>query len=216
MQSNENRYEEGIIAEEVAMKMAEAVAMLVTPHGLVDGESGLMQCAVRQIDGESICEITQTPDSECFDAEYEFVAEVVEECSTIGRLDVINLWERVIFAWVIGDAEQGLLSFSLHEPHAGLFSLAPITRLSPMTADDSKELALSVAAKRRGLRRADFVKAALESPSIKSRALNIIFTKFVGAIDKWRTIIEESELSAESKSRFVALVEGRVQMLSAL
>lgn len=195
------------------MKMAEAVAILVVPHELVVAEGEVVQCASREIVGETICEITQTPDEECFDAEYEFVAEVVEECSTIGRLDVINLWERVIFAWVIGDAQQGMLSFSLHESHAGLFALAPISRLAPMSAVAEREVALSVGGKRRGLRRADFVRGALESPSLKSRALNIIFSKFIAAVDKWREIIYASEMSAEAKQALLDLVEMRLEML---
>ncbi|MFI3304897.1 MAG: HipA domain-containing protein [Rikenellaceae bacterium] len=213
MEYFEDSYSSSLIAEEVAMKMAEAVAILVVPHEIVVAEGGVLQCASRESVGETICEITQTPDQECFDAEYEFVAEVVEECSTIGRLDVINLWERVIFAWVIGDAQQGMLSFSLHESHAGLFALAPISRLAPMSAEGERELALSVNAKRRGIRRADFVKGALESPSLKSRALNIIFSKFIGAIDKWREIINASQMSEQEKQRLLQLVEMRLKML---
>ncbi len=211
--SNEGVYRQRLIAEEVAMKMAEAVAILVAPHQLVVTEDEVVQCVNREVVGETICEITQTPDQECFDAECEFVAEVVEECSTIGRLDVINLWERVIFAWVVGDAEQGMLSFSLHEAHAGLFALAPISRLSPLSASHEVEIALSVNSKRRGLSRRDFVKGALESPSLKSRALNIIFNKFIGAVDKWREIIFDSELTEQTKREFFALVEARIEAL---
>ncbi|MFI3304182.1 MAG: HipA domain-containing protein [Rikenellaceae bacterium] len=215
---------EAVELEELAMKMAEAVAIFVTPHSVVTSDEGVCYLAVRRVDCgvsggdiccENICEITGSSDDvEGSDAEYEFVAEVIEECSTIGRLDVVNMWERVIFCWVIGDACLNMSSFSLHEPHATLFSMAPIASLSPLTADRSVELALSVNGKRCGVRRADFVKGALDSPSIKSRALNIIFNKLCGALDKWRELIDASPISQERREQFVALVESRLKRLA--
>lgn len=143
------------------------------------------------------------------------VAEIVEHFSSIARLDVVTLFEQVIFCWVVGCRSTSLSSFALSRPNAGVCSLAPISELSVelATATDKDEFALEINGKRRGIRRSDF-EAAMKFMDLKDRIIRITIDKIVNAKEQWGEIIEKSTLSEEQKRAFTDQISDRLKRLS--
>ncbi len=207
--------------ELLALKMAQSLSILTTDHHIVDDEKGGKHLATRRIDrdamcreicADDICTITQIDPQKSCDEEYELIGEVIESCSSIARLDLITFWERVIFCWIIGDAHQDLLSFSLYEPHNELYSLAPLTTLSPLTTTPEREVALMVNGRVKCLRRADFA-AAMNHSSLKGRAANLIFRKFTESQSRLCEMISGSDLDTPLREELLLLTIQRIALL---
>ncbi len=216
--------EEGVIAS-LTMKLAQAAHIVTAAHTLVRTTDGELRLAVRRVDiasgGERLpmedgCQISELTPEERYEGAYEEVMEMIEEYSSVGRIDVITLWEQVVFAWICGYSDFNLQGVALYEPYSGICSLAPLRFATSNGVVDRErigEMALSVNNKRKKIVRQD-LEGAMRRSGLKSRAINIIFKKFVAARDQWFDIIEESLLSDDQKAKYRELLDGSLRTLA--
>ncbi len=201
--------------EAVTFRLARA-AMILTQGSLLVrcGQSGALGFAVRRDDSvERIDELVARLEGCEFDGSYEMIAEMVEDFSSISRLDVVNLYEQIIFGWIVGCNSMTLNSFGLSHPNAGVCSLAPIARMIPLLAvAGGDELALDICGKRRNIHRSDFERS-MRSMGLKDRIIRITIEKMISAKESWFELIDLAPLSEERKQQLKTQISARLEVL---
>lgn len=217
-------YPEGGVVADLTMKLAEALHIVTAPHTLVRLDDGSLCYAIRRVDVttsgvripmEDISQISELTFEERYEGSYEQLMTLIEECSSVNRIDVNNLWEQVVFAWVCGDSDFNLTQIALYEPYVGICSLAPLRYATSHALLDGAKLgamALEVNRKRVGVKRLD-LEAAMRESGLKGRAINIIFKKFVAAKSRFMELVDESLLDADQKQSYKKLLETQIKTL---
>lgn len=211
----------GEIAE-VTMKLAETAHIVTAPHKVVKLADGTSIFASQRVDInsqgkalpiEDLCQISELTFEERYEGSYEQVMGLIEECSSVNRIDVITLWEHVAFSWICGNSDFNLKDIALYEPYDGICSLAPLrfaTSIALLEADKLGTLALTLNNKKEGIQRSD-IEAGMKKSGLKNRAINIIFKKFVSARETWFKLIDESSLSVELKESYKKLLSKQLK-----
>ncbi len=193
-QSNNPQY------QDLLLHLAAAATIVVVEHTLYPTASGESRLLVKPFDVDfrgtkqesaSIMEMLELSDEQSSQGSYEQAADMIDNYSTINKLDLINFWERVAFAWVVGANDWNLEDIKLYSPHKGMCTLTPLGSLRSATKD--QELALTLNGKRTNLKRGDFERAIMGS-GLKSRNLNQIFKKFNDTYERWCEIIDSSHM----------------------
>lgn len=217
-------YAEGGVVADLTMKLAEALHIVTAPHTLVRLDDGSLRYAIRRVDVttsgvripmEDISQISELSFEERYEGSYEQLMTLIEECSSVNRIDVNNLWEQVVFAWVCGDSDFNLTQIALYEPYAGICSLAPLRFATSHALFDGAKLgamALEINRKRVGIKRID-LEAAMRESGLKGRAINIIFKKIVAAKPRFMERVDESLLDADQKLSYKKLLEAQIKTL---
>ncbi len=198
---------------DLTMRLASCVAVLTLPHSLVRAEDGGLLYIEKSVDKESIRMIMDEEDYRA-NGSCEQVADMIEAISTISKLDVLNFWEQVVFCWVAGCSSMGLLDFSMHEAHRGLYALTPASEFiaSAIVSPHDDEIALTINRKRKGITRID-LEAAMKHSGIKAKIINGIFARYIAIIPIWSEIIDSSHIGEELKDRYKTFLLERIEKL---
>ncbi|MFR9603207.1 MAG: HipA domain-containing protein [Rikenellaceae bacterium] len=212
---------------DLTMRLAQATAILCVPHTLYrHPTSGVVSLTKRLDEGTSgeDCDVDtirlildEEADTYRDNGSYEQIAQIVEEHSTISKLDVLNFWEQLAFGWVAGCSELGAESFALYQPHRGLYTLAPAfdliaTAVLNPNPQEHNELKLTLNRKHRNITRSDF-EAAMKKSGIKAKIINGLFARFVEAKNVWFEIIDNSFVDEELKAKYKSLLSSNISKL---
>ncbi|MFI3289714.1 MAG: HipA domain-containing protein [Rikenellaceae bacterium] len=217
-------YSEGAAVADLTMKLAQASHIVTASHSLFRLSDGSLSMAVRRIDRdsrgvpfpmESLCQISELTFAERYEGSYAETMEMIEEYSSVNRIDIISLWECVVFAWICGYSDFNLSQIALYEPYAGICSLAPLRFATSTALSDPSLLgamALDVNGRRVGIGRVD-LEAAMRSTALKNRAINLIFKKFVASRDIWLELVDNSFLDQEQKQDYKKILINQLKSL---
>lgn len=192
--------------EAVTMRMADFARIPVVPHTLIRSKEGSFHHIKRAIDhGKKGAEIAILKIADLVekseDNSYEMVAQALKNNSTTPKLDIINLYERALFCYLVGATKLSLDSFLMATTGCGS-SLAPASSIMPdalITADN--EMVMSLNNKHNDFTREDF-EQALRASGIEPKIIENLFTKFEKMIDPWCDIIDSSPLPSELKESY--------------
>ena len=152
--------------EHVTMRMAEVCGIRVVPSSLIRLASGELSYITKRIDrterGDKIHMIDMFQITEAFDkykSSMEKVGKALHSYSDNTILDKIFYFELALFSFFTGNNDMHLKNFSMIESPSGwvlspAYDLLNATILNP---DDEEELALTLAGKKKKLRREHFV-----------------------------------------------------------
>ena len=211
--------------EDLTMHLAELAKIATVPHCLIRFEDGELNYITRRIDRtadgrklkmEDMCQVAGRLTEQKYQGSYEMIAAAIRKHSTAPVLDLVNFWEQVVFAWIVGNADMHLKNFSLYCPQEGRYQLTPTyDQISTAIAmpEDTEELALSLNGWKKKLMREDFVTAMLNS-GMKEKAVRNVFQKFIKSEEVWFACIDESFVTEEMKSRYKALIRTRLAVLA--
>ena len=108
-----------------------------------------------------------------------------------------------------------LKNFSLYHDSALGYSLTPAYDLlstAIVMPEDTEELALTLNAKKRKLRRSDFIKS-ITSSGISEKVIDNIAKKFRKSVSKWLELIDCSFLPDDMKRSYKRLILTRLLIL---
>lgn len=208
----------------LTMRLAEVAHIVTAPHTMVRLTDGTPIFASQRVDlnnqgealpMEDLCQISELTFEERYEGSYEQVMELIEECSSVNKIDVITLWEHITFAWICGNSDFNLKDIALYEPYNGICSLAPLRFMNPVALHEPEklgQLALILNGKKVKIQRTD-LEVAMKRSGLKNRAINIIFKKFVAARDTWFNLIDESPLSTELKESYKKLLDKQLKAI---
>lgn len=225
-----NEYESLPEYEDLAMRLAEATGIKTVPHALIKTGgtySYITKRIDRRFDGdvfgvyamEDFCQLSERLTFDKYKGSYEKCAKIIDRYSRTKRLDISELFMRIVFSFIIGNSDMHLKNFSLIESEPALreFSLSPAYDLLPVNVilpEDKDETALSINGKKRNLARNDFLIFA-KSCDIDEKAAAKMIDKLCGLKEKYITLCQESFLSTELKEKVVELIEGRIKRCGA-
>ncbi|MFI3289712.1 MAG: HipA domain-containing protein [Rikenellaceae bacterium] len=192
--------------EAVTMRMADMARVAVMPHSLICSNDGELHHIIRTPDQgkkklsvEIIKMVDLLEQEDC--KEYETIAEALKKHSTTPKLDNINLYERLLFSYLVGDTELNLGSFIMAKNGCGT-TLAPASRIMPHALiSSSGEMPMTLNKKSSDLTREDF-QEAMTKGGLEPKIIENLFAKFERSIDPWCDLIDASPLPESLRESF--------------
>ena len=207
--------------EHLTMRMAELCGISVVPSTLIRLKSGELSYLTKRIDrtetGEKIHMLDMFQILEAFDkykSSVEKVGKAVAEHSSNTLLDLLRLFEVVLFSYITGNNDMHLKNFSLILSGQD-WSLAPaydLLNVNLHLPEDTEETALTIGGKKRKLTKSDFINLGMSFRLTEKQILNA-FNRFIKEEKTMEQEIKSSFLSPENQMKYIDLLEARLALL---
>ena len=207
--------------EHLTMRIAESFGINVVPSSLIKLKSGELSYITKRIDrtenGEKIHMIDMFQITEAYDkykSSMEKIGKAIELYASNTLLDKLLFFELSLFSFITGNNDMHLKNFSLIKSASG-WALSPaydLLNVSILLPEDSEELALSLAGKKKKFKRNHFEVFAKEM-NITSKQIDGVFKRFLKNKVKALDLIENSFLSDELKIKYIVTIEERYSRL---
>lgn len=207
--------------EHLTMRMAELCGISVVPSTLIRLKSGELSYLTKRIDrtetGEKIHMLDMFQILEAFDkykSSVEKVGKAVAEHSSNTLLDLLRLFEVVLFSYITGNNDMHLKNFSLILSGQD-WSLAPaydLLNVNLHLPEDTEEMALTIGGKKRKLTKSDFINLGMSFRLTEKQILNA-FNRFIKEEKTMEQEIKSSFLSPENQMKYIDLLEARLALL---
>ena len=209
--------------EDLTMHLAEVAKIRVVPHSLIrlaDGRLGYITKRIdrtkngEKIDMEDMCQLTLHPTEYKYKGSHEQIAKTIVQYSNTPKLDLTNYIQLLLFCFVTGNNDMHLKNFSLYRPSEG-YQLTPaydLLNVAIANPQDREELALPLSGRKTKLRLDDFLNAA-EIMGVEENVVRRLIAGLHKALPKWQTLIHDSFLSEEMKTKYEELICVRLARL---
>lgn len=206
--------------EDLTMHLAEIAKIKVVPHTLIRLQDGTLGYLTKRIDRtseggkipmEDMCQLTERQTEYKYKSSYEQIAKVIAKHSFVPLLDLTDFYEQVFFNWLVGNNDMHLKNYSLYAPK-GKWVLTPaydLLNVSMVNPKDTEELALTLNAKKKRIKKSDFVRA-METSGISSKVFDNILAKYRKLLPKFNEIIDLSFLDKEDKEIYKQSIASRL------
>jgi len=198
--------------EDITMHLSEEFGIPTARHSLIRLKSGELAYITKRFDRikdkklalEDMCQLTETLTEDKYRGSMEKAGKHIAKFSTRPGLDAIHFFETALFCYLTGNADMHLKNFALltTENNEVVFSPAYdllCTRLA--MPEDKEEMALTINAKKRKLKRSDFDMLA-RSLNIPEKAISNSYQKFTGKIKEAKKWIDISFLPKKMKAEY--------------
>ncbi|MBR5835621.1 MAG: HipA domain-containing protein [Bacteroidales bacterium] len=206
--------------EDLTMHLAEIAKIKVVPHTLIRLQDGTLGYLTKRIDRtseggkipmEDMCQLTERQTEYKYKSSYEQIAKVIAKHSYVPLLDLTDFYEQVFFNWLVGNNDMHLKNYSLYAPK-GKWVLTPaydLLNVSMVNPKDTEELALTLNAKKKRIKKSDFVRA-METSGISPKVFDNILAKYRKLLPKFNEIIDISFLDIEDKEIYKQSIASRL------
>lgn len=206
--------------EDLTMHLAEIAKINVVPHTLIRLQDGTLGYLTKRIDRtseggkipmEDMCQLTERQTEYKYKSSYEQIAKVIAKHSYVPLLDLTDFYEQVFFNWLVGNNDMHLKNYSLYAPK-GKWVLTPaydLLNVSMVNPKDTEELALTLNAKKKRIKKSDFVRA-METSGISPKVFDNILAKYRKLLPKFNEIIDLSFLDKEDKEIYKQSITSRL------
>lgn len=164
---------------------------------------------------EDACQILEVPASWKYAGNLESLARMIREHCSNPTLQLVKLFQRIVFCWVTGNGDMHLKNWSLIE-NGRLIELAPAYDLlnTMILINDEDENALTLDGQKSGFDRRLLIDYfGREICSINERMINKTLNQ-LKAVD-WSAHISASNLSPDAGKQYEQLVRQRMELLFA-
>ena len=215
-------------AEQLVMSMADATGISTVPHALIangDSFAYITKRVDRIIDNEGLrmlamedfCQLDLRLTQDKYKGSYERCAKIISRYSFHQKIDIAELFMRLVFSFVVGNSDMHLKNFSLIETQeaSGVYLLSPAYDLLPVNVimpEDKEEFALTVNGKKTNIRKKDFSVFAQEC-GISAASAEKMIAKVVSMEPRYLEMCAGSLLSGQMKERFSELIRNRCDVL---
>jgi serine/threonine-protein kinase HipA len=203
--------------EDVTMHLASLVKIKTAQHCLIKLASGELAYITKRFDRnkkekiavEDFCQLTESLTEHKYRSSIEKIAKTTHQFTTNKGLELLRLFELILFCYLTGNADMHLKNFALLENSLGEFELSPAYDLlstALVITNDKEESALTINGKKSRLKKRDFDALAL-SMNINSKVSESIYTKFEKALPNWIDFIKQSFLTKAMQKNYIELLE---------
>lgn len=157
----------------------------------------------------NICQLTETLTNDKYRSSMEKVGKYIAKYSSRPGFDVITFFETAIFSFLTGNADMHLKNFSLLTKNNNDIILPPAyDLLSTKIAmpEDKDEMALTINARKRKLRKSDFDTFA-KNLKIPEKAMENSYKKFADKIHEAKEWIGNSFLPKKMKAEYNRIID---------
>ncbi len=209
--------------EDLSMHLASLSGIKTVDHSLIRLKSGELAYLTKRIDRvnsgkihmEDMCQITERLTEHKYRGSHEQIARAIRQYADNPGLDVINFYEVVVFSFLSGNNDMHLKNFSLLKSGRLKYHLAPAYDLvaSELVVEgDDEELALTLNAKKKKIKRKDFVEA-MKRGGINDKSMENIFNRFKKSQRSWHTMIDKSFLNKAFKEKYHTMIDQKLAQL---
>lgn len=207
--------------EHVTMRIGEALGIRVVPSSLIRLLSGELSYITKRIDrtetGEKLHMLDMFQITEAFDkykGSMEKIGKALDSYSSNTLLDKTFFFDLALFSFLTGNSDMHLKNFSMIESTFG-WVLSPaydLLNVAIVFPEDTEELALSLAGKKKKLKYEHFEQLA-ERLGLTPKQIKGAFNRIIKNKSKALDWINRSFLSTEMKTAYKELLEGRYKQL---
>jgi len=207
--------------EHVTMRMAEAFGVRVVPSSLIRLLSGELSYITKRVDrtetGEKIHMIDMFQITEAFDkykGSMEKVGKALDSYSSNTLLDKTFYFDLALFSFLTGNNDMHLKNFSMIESPSG-WMLSPaydLLNVAIVFPEDTEELALTLAGKKKKLKREHFEQLG-EGLGLTSKQIKVAFNRMIKNKSSASDWIDRSFLSDDMKTAYNNVLEERYKQL---
>ena len=205
--------------EDLTMHLASLVKIKTAQHCLIRLASGELAYITKRFDRkingkvalEDFCQLTENLTEHKYRGSIENIGKTVKQYTTNKGIELIRLFELVLFCYLTGNADMHLKNFALLENALGEYELSPAYDLlstALVIPDDKDESALNMNSKKRKLKKSDFDTLAANM-GINTKSVENIYTRFASALPIWIRFIKQSFLSEAMQEHYIQLIETR-------
>lgn len=165
---------------------------------------------------EDFCQLSERQTEYKYKSSYEQVAKVIRKYSYMPEMDLTRYYELLVFCWLTGNNDMHLKNFALYNPMGEGFRLSPaydLLNVALVNPADQEELALTLNARKRKIKAADFVQA-MQKADIPDKVIANIFRRFHQKAPKWLDTIQQSFLPKEYQDAYWQMVCDRLARLN--
>lgn len=209
--------------EHLTMKMAQLFNIDVVPHSLIRLASGELSYITKRIDrngdGSKIHMIDMFQVVEAFDkyrGSMERIGKAIHEYADNTFLDILRFYELTVFSYLTGNNDMHLKNFSMLKTSYG-WALAPaydLLNVAIVNPEDTEELALTIAGKRKKITKKTFVEFGV-GLGLSKKQIESVFRRFKKLHEDAIKLINMSFLSEDMQSNYIELLECRSYILEA-
>jgi len=209
--------------EDLTMHLATMVNIKTVPHSLIRFKDGSLAYITRRIDRdkkkgkipmEDMCQLTEKLTEQKYKGSHEQIAKIIMLHSAYPVLDLLTYFEVLLFCYLTGNADMHLKNFSLYKPD-NEYILAPAYDLLStklVLPDDKDELALTLNARKRKLKKSDF-NHLLNTYKIDEKVIENIYEKYRKIVPQWLNFIDTSFLPQQMKEEYKSIINKRKSIL---
>ena len=207
--------------EHVTMRIAQEYGIHVVPSSLIRLASGELSYITKRIDrtkdGRKIHMIDMFQITEAFDkykSSIEKIGRAIDRYSDNTLLDKIFYFEIILFSFLTGNNDMHLKNFSMIKSASG-WILSPaydLLNVAIVLPDDTEELALTLAGKKKKFRRHHFEELGKDL-GLTGKQVERTFKRFLINKPKAMNWIEKSLLSSDMKIAYKELMEKRYKQI---
>jgi serine/threonine-protein kinase HipA len=207
--------------EDTVMHLAGLAGIPTVPHAMIRLASGELGYITRRVDRdesgkkiglEDFCQISGRLTEDKYKGSVERIGKLLLLNSVYPGLDAVDLFERVVFCYLCGNADMHLKNYSLIETLQGM-RLAPaydlVSTALPIP-DDPEESALTINGKKSRLVKTDF-DALAASLEIRKPAVRKAYGKMLGLMEPMITMAAKGRLPEESREKFCGILQNRLK-----
>ena len=223
LKSPSKEYRELPQNEDLTMHLANIVKIKVAQHCLIRLHSGELAYITKRFDRnkkskiavEDFCQLSENLTEHKYRGSIEKVAKITNKYTTNKGLEILRLFELVLFCYLTGNADMHLKNFALLENTFGEYELAPAFDLlstALVIPDDKEESALTINGKKSRITKGDFDTLA-SSMDINEKVIFRIYNKFNSVLPTWIEFIKQSYLSKAMQDKYIQLIKAKHQSL---
>lgn len=206
--------------EHLTMKLAELLGIQTVVSSLIRLKSGELSYITKRIDrttkGGKIHMLDMFQITEAFDkyrSSMEKVGKAVIEHSSNTLLDVLRLYEVVIFSYITGNNDMHLKNFSLvlKDENWGFAPAYDLLNVQLHLPEDQEETALTIGGKKSRLTKSDFIILGVKF-GLSEKQIENVFQRFIKAEKKMLLFITQSFLSEANRIKYKDLLMQRLHV----
>jgi len=212
--------------EDVSMHLSELFGIPTALHSLIRLKSGELAYLTKRFDRtkmgkiamEDMCQLTETLTSDKYRSSMEKIGKQIYNFSTRPGIDVITFFEMSILSFLTGNADMHLKNFSLLRTIQNDIILSPAYDLvctKIAMPEDKDEMALTINARKRRLRKNDFDSLA-KNMKIPEKAMENSYEKFADKINEAGEWIDISFLPAKMKEDYKTVITENARKIELL
>jgi serine/threonine-protein kinase HipA len=215
-------YEQMPETEDLTMHLAERCKIATVPHALIPLASGELAYITKRIDRsgeqkihmEDFCQLSELLTEDKYKSSMERVGKLVGELSSFPGLNLYNLFELTLFNYITGNNDMHLKNFSLID-RDGVWQLSPaydLLNVNLVNEKDNEESALTIAGKKRRLKKQDFVQLG-KSYQLTDAQMRNAFADILSKEKLLLDLIDKSFLTDEFKAKYKEILKNRCAVL---
>lgn len=206
--------------EHLTMKMAELLGIQTVISSLIRLKSGELSYITKRIDrsneGGKIHMLDMFQVTEAFDkykSSLEKVGKAVKAYSSNTLLDILRLYEVIIFSYITGNNDMHLKNFSLILQNGNwVFSPAyDLLNVQLHLPEDKEETALTIGGKKSRLTKTDFINLGFEI-GLTEKQIENVFKRMIKSEKKMISLIEQSFLDTDYQKKYIDLLKQRSKL----